>query len=123
MDTLLLQDWITVQGFAPTVSAITQAADSWLDMGDYEDIVLYADATGVTGTVLFAVQTAPSRQETSFVNMFNAGGGTPAGVHALPLLGPYAGVPVSRFLRWQVTTTGTGLWGATFRLLLAAYSL
>ena len=132
MDTLLWQDWTTVQGVNTSVIApsgtliVAQSADSWLDVGDYEDITIFAQIVDVVGSVTVQIQTAPSRLEASFVNVFaspNAVSAQSASLAAV-LLARYANIPVSRYLRWQWSFVGTsvGPWSVTFRLTVAGYS-
>ncbi len=128
MDTLLLQDWVTVTGYTDVNgngTLLTQGADCWLDTGDYEDLVVFLQTTEVTGSVGINIQTAPSRQEASFVTMIGGNISASYAAQVVPLLLSYANVPTARFVRWQLANLGGNgvVWGMTFRLLLAAYSL
>jgi hypothetical protein len=137
MDCFLMQDWTTIRGAgSSSVESVTQMSDCWLDMGPYQDVIAWLAVREVTppvaaGTVYLDLQTAPVRDELYFLSMI---GGSPAG-QALTAAGAslaptvlnlgrdFAVVPVSRWLRWKLTTGGvtpTQSWDATFSIWIAA---
>jgi len=122
VESFRLTDWVVVQG-ASTIGSITQSADSWLDLADYEDVQLYIDIkdTGAF-TVTMNYETSLTRQEQGFVAVvppfaMSAGLRVDQAPFSLALN------PVARFLRWRVSqTTATSTWQATFRIWVLAYS-
>lgn len=123
MEGLLLQDWVTVSSNGAVSPSITQGADGWLDLEDYEDLVFYIDVRDVTvgGGVKMGYQTSPTKLETSFLAMvppFTVA----TGVRVDRGLFSTAAVPPARYVRWQLTGPA-GTWGATFRIWLAAFAM
>jgi hypothetical protein len=118
LETLLIQDWITLQFNAKL--NLTQGAHGWVDVGHYEDVLLYVDIKEQSGlAATLALQTAPVAQDAAFVPVANVP--VAAGLTTISLLGEYSNVPVGRLLRWQFIANGTST--ATFRIWAAAYSL
>ena len=122
VETLLLQDWVTIDGNIG-VASVTQGADAWLDIADHEDLIFYLDVKQLTNAPLMNYETAPVREDRSFLPVI-----TPftlaTGVRADPALFAYALTPPARHVRWRVTSTNTSLsWNVTFRVWLAGYSL
>jgi hypothetical protein len=136
MNCFLMQDWLTLRGATTSIKSITQSEAGWLDMGAYQDIVVWLDVREITGptggtTGLYIdMQTAPVRDEAYFLSMYSSS--APFGFQmVINTTGPSVGkltrdsalVPLSRWLRWQITTGGTtptGIWDVTFRLFIAA---
>ncbi|HTC70880.1 MAG TPA: hypothetical protein VK662_15020 [Acidothermaceae bacterium] len=122
MDSLLLQDWVTIQGAANL--GVTQGADFWLDVTDYEDLIFYLDVKSVTTTNIagFFYETAPELDDASFVAMVS--GFVPTlGVQTMAVLATYSACPAARYVRWRIAGNTGGAWNITFRLWIAAYSL
>lgn len=123
----LLQDWTTVRGdsgtVGPLVSAIAQGAASWLDIGDYEDLVFTLDVRESVNTALKLVyDTSPIKSETSFVAMLPAFA-LAAGQRVDRVYTSMAAVPPARFVRWRmVCQNPSGAYDATFRIWIAAYA-
>jgi hypothetical protein len=140
MDSLLLQDYVTVSS-SILGGVATQPAASWLDISSYEDIVLHIDlrSTTVNGSpassVIFNFQTAPAREEASFINMLNevnaVGLSSGVGVQVtvgtlrrLPILAAYCPVPPAKYLRWQLFPSDEVTFTtATFRIWVTAYQI
>ena len=130
MDSLLLQDWVTVSnGGAGNQSAVAQGAPGYLDVSEYEDLVFYLHiATPISPSIpptpnipLISYQTAPSAEDSAFLTMFQLpnsflGGGTRADV----VLGRYALVPPAKYVRWICSGTG---YICTFRIWVAGFRL
>lgn len=132
MRSFTLQDWTTVRGTS-SITTFTQSDRDYLDMGPFEDAVLWVDvreATSGGGAFNFNFENAPTREEA----LFNAQGSGFAtvvaavvGVTVTPVifdnLGPYQ-QPIARWLRWRITNPGAGsTWSTTFRVLVTAHSL
>jgi hypothetical protein len=121
MDARLLQDFLTVRGTSATNPAtqIIQPSYGWLDLGDFEDIVLYCDVRETTPTAQLTYETAPAANDSAFVPLIPlftmSVGLTTTNIPAF-----LAKVPPARFLRWRVTGDGTPF-DVTFRIWLAAY--
>lgn len=117
MHTFIMQDWITIRGAANTV---TQSESEWLDLAQYQDVVLWIDAREFVGTVTLNIQTAPTKDEsffsvgTVFTTTLALGPTAPQKV-----LLSVATVPLARYLRWQLTSA-TNPFDATFRIMISA---
>ena len=123
MDGLLLQDWVTIRSDGNVSPSVTQGADSWFDLGNDEDVVFYLDVreVSVVGPVRMAYQTSPTKVESSFLTMLPAFTLAP-GVRVDRGFFATAGVPLARYMRWQLTGPA-GTWDATFRIWLATYAM
>jgi hypothetical protein len=121
MDSFLLQDYITLSNPGPSGATITQGASSWLDVSRYEDLVFYVDVKSIdVGTPIF-LQTAPTREEKSFLTMVPpialVNGTTP-----VPALAMYCQVPAAAYVRWQIPQLADS-WNVTLGIWVAAYSV
>jgi hypothetical protein len=124
----VLQDWTTQKanntgnGY---VLSITQGASGYVELADYDDVILYLDVREFTtsATMSMSYQTAVSTDDASFVAMVApfaiAAATTPV---VTRILAAYAAVPLARYLRWQLTTTVVGSWDACFRITYAAFA-
>jgi hypothetical protein len=117
VETLILQPWTTVSS---NVDIITQSASSWLDVKEFEDLVLFLDCKeqgGLSATINY--QMAPARDDKAFVSFVTAA--VAVGTTVTPYLAAFAAFPVARFIRWQLKADGA--FDMTFRIFVAAYSL
>jgi len=119
MNGLLVQDWVTIRVGGSNNSTATQGADSWIDLQDAEDLVLFLDVREVTGSPHMGYQTSPTKQETSFVNMLPAFN-IATGVRIDRVFANIAPIPVARFMRWQISNANGA--DVTFRLWAATYA-
>jgi hypothetical protein len=121
MDTILLQDWITLVANG----TITQGADSWIDVSDYEDLVIYLEVKLFASTlgpgILMNYQTAPNYLDSDFITI--ASFAPAVGLRTDSFLASYATVPIAKYFRWQLTSNDGGHGTATFRAWAAGYSL
>lgn len=128
MHSYILQDWNTVAGASGAV--ITQEDTDWLDLEPFQDVVMYLEcreSTFVGSAPTIAFQTAPTKDDSLFSSLLLptttinlSASSTPQVISALLLS---ANVPLARFLRWQISGTGsTAPWDATFRVMVAANS-
>jgi hypothetical protein len=118
MDTFCLQDWTTIS-CAFEVFTVTQSASGWLDLGGYEDLVFFLDVRQADTGIRLNYQTAPAAEEASFSTMLSIPPDVTVGVRSNTVLGAYSPVPVSRYVRWQLTSTGQAF-AITFRIWLGA---
>ena len=123
----LLQDWVTIRGDSgagsPRVTSIAQSAESWLDLGDFEDLVFFLDVREFTNASLkLGYETSPIKQDGSF----------------LPMVGPFliaagqrvdrafssmCAVPPARYVRWRLSgPSASGVFDVTFRVWVATYA-
>ena len=117
---LVLQDYILFRSDSGTTTA-TQDAGSWLDLAGYQDLVAFLEVKEFSGatTIQIAYQTAPTKDDSLFVNMTSAVT-LATGLTTTKILKASASVPLARWVRWQLLATGTsGPWGAMFRVWLA----
>ena len=120
MHTFALTDWITVRGNNNT---ITQSESEWLDLTPYEDVVFWIDVREVTGAaVTLNIQTSPTKDE-AFFGAANLYQNTALAPTTTPIISKVtmtgATVPLSRYLRWQLTSANTPF-DATFRIMVSA---
>jgi hypothetical protein len=123
----VLQDWTTVRAYGSSgqnVGAVTQTATSYLDLGDYDDIVFFVDVRELTQSVSLQFQTSPSRDDASFQAIAPA---ITLAVSATPvatrILAAYSPIPLARFVRWTLTNlSAAGAWDATFRITYAVFA-
>jgi hypothetical protein len=120
------QDWITLRGSWSAVNGgvatVTQSESSYLDVTDFDDLVVSIDTREVTGTVVLYFQTSAAREDASFVPIGSSvtltASSTPQVVRFLATYGP---TPIARYMRWQFTGS-TAPYDATFRLTFAAHA-
>lgn len=130
MHTFVLQDWVTIQGSGSGAgNQIIQTAEDWLDLSPFQDVFFWIAVSEVTAssTINLFFDTSPTDDESLFQSM--TGTGTPAitplvassspAVIKLPMLS--ATVPLSRYLRWRLTSS-TMNWNTTMRIVVAANS-
>ena len=126
----LLQDWTTLRGFSgnpagggPVVTSIPQGAASWLDIGDYEDLVFTLDVREWTNSAATLVyETSPTRQDSSFVAMRPAFA-VSVGQRVDAIWTSTSAVPPARYVRWRISCTTVSMqYDLTFRIWLAAYA-
>lgn len=121
MDTFLLQDWITIQ--SATAGTLTQAAPEWLDLEDYQDVVIWLEVE--QGSATLNLQTSPARDERLFLPVARKQS-TGSSTYVLqvgdsPAFNPNTNSPaqIARWLRWSATS-GTANWTCTFRVTVMA---
>jgi hypothetical protein len=131
MRTILLQDWITVQGTSGGggVPSVTQTQGGWLDVSSFAAATFWIDVSQVTNpssaaNVVLTFQTSPTLDEAYFqpvappINPLTINT-TPQVVQTTRSLGL---VPLARYLRWKISTSNkdiAGTFGATFRIRVA----
>jgi len=117
----VVQPWITLRG-ASSNFGIVQSASGWIDVCDFEDLVLFTDVREVSGGVTLTFETAPIAEDAAFVAMF-AGFSVATGVRVDSLLASQPGtkVPPARYIRWRLV--GGAAWDLTFRVHASAYAL
>jgi hypothetical protein len=112
-----LTEWRTIRG-SSTIATITQGESEWLDLGEYDDAMFYLEVGEVSGTVTLTYQTCPSKDDLSFQAMLPPIA-MATGARVDRVLGKYALVPVARYVRWQLTGSGSP-YDATFQILIGA---
>lgn len=111
----LIQDWLTIQNNG--ASTVIQAEDQWLDMADFLDVIFYVSTQQVTGTTpTLNLKTSPSRDDALFATMQTQ---VLAATTNYTLINRFAvaTVPLSRWVRWELTGTTISV---TFRIYAAA---
>ena len=119
MEARLLQDFVTVKGTPNT--NIIQPIYGWLDLGPYEDVILYCDVreAPASSPPTMSYETAPSANDASFVSMLTSFNLT-VGVQTNVFTASLANIPPARYLRWHITP-GPSNWDVTFRIWAALY--
>lgn len=118
MKTCLLQDWVTVN--AADGQTVPQSAHQYIDLGQFEDLVFYLDVRQFENAPILSYETAPSRQDSSFLPMIAPIAISAVGVRVDRAMFSTAAVPPARYVRWKITTVG-GTWNMTFRIWMTAY--
>jgi hypothetical protein len=131
MRAFVLQDWVTIRG-GTSITSVVQNEASYLSLDTYQDVVLWVQVSEVglsgSGAVTLNLETAPLKDETLFRAMTNCAVAVTVPVMTPPTVIPVitvqsgTAVPLSRYLRWHITTSGsfTSAWDLTFRVLVAA---
>jgi hypothetical protein len=128
MITGVLQDWTTQRADnseGVNIYSIIQGEIGYLDLAEYDDVVLYLDVreVSVAGHISIAYETAVSCDDASFVAMvpslLMSVASTPV---VTSVLAAYAAVPLARYLRWHLTVTTSAPWDVCFRITYAAYA-
>jgi hypothetical protein len=122
VDSVLLQDWVSLSlGSGVTPGLITQGADDWQDLTSVTDAVFYLDVKQPGSGVTLAYQTAPCREDASFVTMVAVPITSTTTTRSDPVIAANAAVPVAKYVRWQLSFGSVS--GITFRVWLATYSI
>jgi hypothetical protein len=119
-----MQEWITLRGQS-SITTVNQTEANWMDVSAFPDIVAWLEvhevSSGGGGSVQLTYQTAPSKDAALFVPA--AGAIVVAnGTTITSMLKASAVTPMSRWLRWQLSVTGTptSAWDAVFRIFISA---
>ena len=129
----VLQDWVTIRG-ATSITQVIQNETNWLSLEAYQDAIFWLQAPELTvggGTVKINYETAPIKDETLFWPMGTASGGitvignsmTPQFTQVILSTIGSTGTPLSRWVRWRLTNSATGVWDITFRVLVSCNQL
>ena len=119
MQGCLLQDWVTIR-LGSSIASVTQGADSWLDIGDHEDLAFFLDVREINNATNVVYETSPTKQEQSFVAL--VGAFTPAlGKRVDRAFSAFGAVPPARFVRWRLFSSGSAC-DLTFRIWIASYA-
>jgi hypothetical protein len=122
MESFLLQDWTTVRA-GTAITSIIQAEQGWLDLAEYQDILLWTEVAewsgGETAPTLL-LETSPVRDLVTFASI----AALALEVSAAPVLsrsmvGDSPVLPLARWLRWHLTGPSTP-WDVTFRVTAMA---
>ena len=124
MRAFVLQDWITIRG-GTTITTIIQNEPSWAQLDAFQDVIFWTQVAEVTtgaGTISINYDTAPIKDETLFTAMATQGVSSASLTPTLnKILMASATTPVSKWVRWRITQSGTSsAWDMTFRILLVA---
>ena len=124
----VLQDWITING--SSTAAFIQNEGDWMGFSSFQDIAFWVDVRAVNlagGAMTMVLQTSPTKDDVLFQTLSNCTLNittvstpyTTAGALPKTILSSNPGVPLSTWVRWQVSNSITG-WSLTFRILCAA---
>jgi len=113
-----LQGWITIRG--PNGGTATQDADDWLDLEDYDDIVVWSQMTEASNIMSLEIETAPVGETEAFTTMVSL----PVAVTTTPVVDRLdAGSttnPLAKHLRWKCVGRIGGAFSLTFRVWIVA---
>ena len=120
MEGSLLQDWVTIR-LSSGIGSVAQGADSWLDIGDHEDLAFFLDVREINNGTSVVYETSPTKQEQSFVAL--VGAFTPAlGTRVDRAFSAVGAVPPARYVRWRLFSSGGAACDLTFRIWVASYA-
>jgi len=117
-------EWTTLRASAD-ISLITQARSKYVDLADYDDVVLYLEVREADGSAQISWQTSPTADDGSFVTLLDGidlASLVGAGPRVDRFLAGYSSPPLARYLRWQLTGNADGSWGACFRVTLGGHA-
>jgi len=124
MNSLLLQDWVSVAN-ATSLPTVAQGAAGYLDVSEYQDLVFFLSAPQLPNPIQLLYQTSPTAKDSDFVTMLSLV--APAGVNSLQqanaILGSYSYVPPAKYVRWACFGTGGPSYQCTFRIWVAGYRI
>ena len=122
----LEREYLTLLGPTSTPFVVGQPEPRWLDLSGYQDIVAFIDVkkvdNGQSMGLTIALQTAPIRDETLFMNVTAPLVIAAEGLAIAKMFKDTTSFPLSRWLRWQVALTSAPMipWTVTFRIWIAA---
>ena len=129
MRAFVLQDWVTIRGNS-TVTSVIQMENNYAQLDAFQDVIFWMQVSEVTvsaGTITMNYETAPLKDESLFTAMATAGITTAAMTPPTltkVLLSQNPSVPLSRWVRWRLSASGTtAAWDVSFRILLVANQL
>jgi hypothetical protein len=127
MRAFVLQDWVTIRGNTG-ITPVVQNEAAYLALDAYQDVIFWLQVTEVTvggGTITMNYETAPLKDETLFVAMATVGLSTASLTPTVTkVLAAAATNPLSRWVRWRLTTSGTTApWDVTFRIMVSGNQL
>ena len=102
------------------ITLITQGADRWLEVKTAADAVFYLDVKLPNANITISYQTAPRREDSSFVTMLGVPLTATTTTNVGSVLAAYASVPLAKYVRWQLGFAAAS--SLTFRLWMATYS-
>lgn len=124
MKPVLLANWTTIRGSAPTVTTFTQDEEEWPDLKGYQDVAIQIDcmeATSPSGNVTLRLESSPTPDDSLFQRICPditlAPSATVLQARSLRVPGI---MPVARWLRYVVSVpaSASGVWSTTFRVRL-----
>lgn len=118
-----MQDWLTIRS-PGTTTTVRQSASDWLDLEGFRDLSMWIQVADVTSgaEVKLTLETAPMEDESLFQTLTMQPSGTvlsSRGVYFAASRANVSTVPLSKHLRWAVSSTLGGDWNLTFRLVVA----
>ncbi len=127
MRAFVLQDWNTLRG-ATGVTTVVQNEANYLSLDAYQDVMFWLQVSEFTATnssLVINYETAPLKDETLFTAMASVALTTtimtPPNIQKV--LASSAATPLSRWVRWHVTSTNSNAWDLTFRILVSGNQL
>jgi hypothetical protein len=111
-----------VQADQTSITSVTQPSALWLDLRHARDVTFYFESVSHLNESFLVYETAPTRD----ANQFRAMAEVSTDITTVPLvtkiqLYDNPSVPLARWVRWRLRLQGgTGLWNATFRIIVRA---
>jgi len=113
-----LQGWITIRG--PDGGTVTQDEDDWLDLEDYDDIVVWSQMTESSNIFSLEIETAPVRESEAFASMLSLGVVATTTPVVTRLDAVSTTNPLAKYLRWKCIGRTGGGFSLTFRIWIVA---
>lgn len=114
----LLQEWTTIQ--VPASGTVAQDEAGWLDLTNYDDVVVWSQVRTSTNIATLDIETSPTKDDGWFTSMAQPSVSAATAPVVTKVIFASATTPVARFVRWKVTASGGGAGDITFRIWIVA---
>jgi hypothetical protein len=108
-----LQGWVTIRG--PDSGVVVQDEDDWLDLWNYDDVVIWCQFTEASNLDTFTIQTSPVRDGDMFVNMASLALVVTSTPRITIATFASSTTPLARYVRWRCGGRTGGTFSFTFR--------
>lgn len=114
----LLQEWTTIQ--VPLSGTVAQDENGWLDLTNYDDIVVWSQVRTASNISTLDIETSPTKDDGWFTSMASPSVAAATAPVVTKVIFSSATTPLARFVRWKVTASGAGAANITFRIWIVA---
>jgi hypothetical protein len=114
----VLQEWTTIK--VPVSENVAQDEAGWLDLTDYDDIVIWSQVRTSTNITSMAIETSPTKDDGWFTSMATPSVSAASTPVVTKNIFASATTPLARFVRWKITASAGGTGEITFRIWIVA---
>lgn len=114
----VLQEWTTIK--VPVSESVAQDEAGWLDLSDYDDIVIWSQVRTSENIASMAIETSPTKDDGWFTSMATPSVSAATAPVVTKNIFSSATTPLARFVRWKITANGTDTGDITFRVWIVA---